>query len=202
MSAKAKFAFIDRDGVINEERHYVHRIEDFVLLPGVVEALDLLRRADYRLVIVTNQAGMAHGYYGEDALQRLHQHLCAELSQHGIVLDAIYFCPHHPEGKVPALAIACDCRKPQPGMLLKAAQAMQIDLAASVMIGDKLSDIQAGRRAGIGCTVLVESGHAVSAPTRAEADLVVADLLAAARMLAAGSSNHDSPTRTDDKNAP
>lgn len=183
MSAKAKAAFIDRDGVINEERNYVHRIEDFVLLPGVLEGLALLRDSGYRLVVVTNQAGIARGYYDEGALDRLHAHLRRLLAGAGIVLDAIYFCPHHPQGSVPRLAVECDCRKPAPGMLLQAANDLDLDLSASVLVGDKLSDIQAGKRAGLQLTVIVESGHQLDAAARAAADSVAPDLLGAARAI-------------------
>ncbi len=180
-----KAAFIDRDGVINEERHYVHRIEDFVILPGVVEGLTLLRNAGYKLVIVTNQAGIARGYYDESTMHRLHDHLRVLLAGHGITLDAIEFCPHHPQGSVSAYAIACDCRKPEPGMLLQAASRLGIDLDQSVLIGDKDSDIEAGRRASVRQAILVTSGHAISAEARTRADHVFDDLLAAARFLTA-----------------
>jgi D-glycero-D-manno-heptose 1,7-bisphosphate phosphatase len=183
MPAKARAAFIDRDGVINEERNYVHRIADFVLLPGVVQGLSLLRNAGYRLIVVTNQAGIAHGYYDQGAMERLHDHLRSLLAQNGVVLDAIYLCPHHPQGSVKALAIECECRKPLPGMLLQAAKDFDLDLSASVLIGDKISDVLAGRRAGVGRTVIVESGHNLEPSARLEADVVAADLLAAARVL-------------------
>lgn len=183
MSTKTKAAFIDRDGVINEERHYVHRIEDFVLLPGVVEGLARLRDAGYLLVVITNQAGIARGYYNRTAVDYLHAHLRGLLAGHGIALDAVYLCPHHPQGSVPGLAIECDCRKPAPGLLLQAARDFDLDLATSVMIGDKISDVQAGKRAGVGCTVIVESGHHVEPAARIEADIVAEDLLAAARLL-------------------
>lgn len=183
LSGKTKAAFIDRDGVINEERNYVHRISDFVLLPGVVEGLSLLRKAGYRLIVVTNQAGIARGYYGQAEMDRLHDHLRELLAEQGVSLDAIYFCPHHPQGSVGSLAIECDCRKPSPGLLLKAAKDFDLNLATSVLIGDKLSDIQAGKRARVGRTAIVESGHKVGRTARLEADVVAADLLAAARIL-------------------
>lgn len=183
MLIKAKAAFIDRDGVINKERNYVHLIEDFVLLPGVVEGLTLLRAAGYRLIVVTNQAGIARGYYDKIALDRLHDFLRLLLAKQGVALDAVYYCPHHPEGSIREFAIQCDCRKPSPGMLLKAKEDFDLDLAASALIGDKLSDIQAGKRAGVGRTVIVESGHPVEQGARQEADFVAEDLIAAARYL-------------------
>jgi D-glycero-D-manno-heptose 1,7-bisphosphate phosphatase len=183
MSGKAKAAFIDRDGVINEERNYVHRIEDFVLLPGVAEGLKLLSDAGYRLIVVTNQAGIARGYYDQAAMELLHRHLRELLARRDVKLDAIYFCPHHPQGCVAGLAIECDCRKPAPGMLLQAARDFDIDLAASVLIGDKLSDVLAGKQAGVGRAVIVESGHPLEATAHSQADIVAKDLLAAAREL-------------------
>lgn len=184
-----KAAFIDRDGVINEERNYVYRIEDFIMLPGVPEGLALLRDAGYLLIVVTNQAGIARGYYDHAAVETLHDHLRAQLRTEGVELDAIYLCPHHPLGSVPEYAIACDCRKPAPGLLLQAAQDFAVDLSASILIGDKLSDIEAGRRAGVRSAVLVESGHAISEDERSLADRTARDLLSAVYALNAPLSN-------------
>lgn len=183
MSVKARAAFIDRDGVINEERNYVYRIEDFLLLPSVVEGLAVLRDSGYLLIVVTNQAGIARGYYSQAAMDRLHCHLRATLADKGVKLDAIYFCPHHPQGSVSDLAMDCACRKPAPGMLLQAAHDFDLDLPSSVLIGDKLSDVLAGQQAGVGRTVLVETGHALEQSARAQADFVASNLLAAARLL-------------------
>lgn len=181
MSKKLKAAFIDRDGVINEERNYVYQVEDFVLLPGVVQGLSILREAGYLLIIVTNQAGIARGYYNHSSVDTLHEHMFDQLAQQGVFLDAVYFCPHHPHGKIKKLAFQCECRKPSPGMLNAAALEFNLDLSASVLIGDKFTDIQAGKRAGVGKNIIVESGHYLEQEARLQADLIAKDLLAAAR---------------------
>jgi len=183
MSAQRKAAFVDRDGVINEERHYVHRIDDFVLLPNVAEGLAALRDAGFLLVVVTNQAGIARGYYDEATLDVLHRHMRELLRASGVELDAIYHCPHHPQGTVPAFAMACRCRKPEPGMLLQAAEDLDLDLSASILIGDKPSDIEAGLRAGLRATALVETGHDIPERERSTPQIIAPDLLAAARAL-------------------
>ena len=178
-------AFIDRDGVINEERDYVCRIEDFRLLPGVIEGLAQLREAGYVLVVVTNQSGIGRGLYTETDYKHLTQHMQQQLAVHGVELDAVYHCPHHPTAGIGEYRRACTCRKPQPGMLMSAARELGLSLPDSVLIGDKASDIEAGRGAGVGYCVLVESGHALSAVEQASADACVADLQSAARWLTA-----------------
>lgn len=176
-------AFIDRDGVINRERHYVHRIEDFELLPGVAEGLGMLRDQGYVLVVVTNQAGIARGLYSEQDFQQLTAHMHRVLNDAGASVDAVYHCPHHPTAGQGDLARACSCRKPEPGMLLQAASDLQLDLRRSVLIGDKGSDIQAGRRAGLASCVLVRSGHAVTEEDVRGSDACVDGLLEAAQWL-------------------
>jgi D-glycero-D-manno-heptose 1,7-bisphosphate phosphatase len=173
-------AFVDRDGVINEERGYVHRIEDFHVLPGVVEGLRRLRDAGYELVVVTNQAGIARGYYDESAYQVLTAHMVRLFAAQGVQLNASYHCPHHPDSKISAYRLACNCRKPQPGMLLRAAGDLGLDLSRSILIGDKLSDIEAGHRAGLFASILVMSGHAADAHSRRLATTVCEDLQHAA----------------------
>lgn len=154
-----KAAFLDRDGVINVDHGYVYRWEDFAFVPGAVESLRRLQASGYALVIVTNQSGIARGYYDEAALQRLHEALREHLARQGVTLAAIDYCPHLPDASVARYALDCDCRKPAPGMLLRTAEALGLDLAASLMFGDKPSDIEAGRRAGVGrCVRLAKNG--------------------------------------------
>lgn len=148
-------AFIDRDGVLNEDHGYVCRAEDFHWLPGAVQALQELQRAGYALVVVTNQSGIGRGLYTAADMDTLHHHMRAQLQHHGVTVDGIYACPHHPDAALPAYRLACHCRKPQPGMVLQAARELGLDLAASCLFGDKPSDIEAGRSAGVGRSWLV-----------------------------------------------
>jgi D-glycero-D-manno-heptose 1,7-bisphosphate phosphatase len=141
--------FLDRDGVINRDAGYTHRIEDFHLLPGVVETLRWFQSKGSRIIVITNQAGIAKGYYSEEQFHTLTAHMRTLLGSSGIVVTDVLYCPHHPEGSIPAYATACSCRKPQPGMILEAAERHQIDLTRSCLVGDKPSDLEAGRRAGI-----------------------------------------------------
>ena len=179
MSRKA--AFIDRDGVLNEERAFVHRIEDFVLLPGAVDALRLLGAAGYLLVVITNQSGIARGLYSESDYLAVTEHIRERLAAAGVSLDAVEYCPHLPDAPVERYRLDCDCRKPKPGMLRRAIRALDIEPGASFLVGDRLSDIEAGRRAGIGRCFLVRTGYALADEAVARADAVYDDLLACAR---------------------
>ncbi len=172
-------AFIDRDGVINVERDHVWRAADFELLPGVPEALRRFAHHGFALVVVTNQAGIAKGRYTEADYQALTAHMCSLLATYGVSFAGVYHCPHHAYGSVERYRQVCDCRKPAPGMLLQAAQELQLDLSRSVMVGDKTSDTDAGRAAGVRSTVLVESGHALPDDAILHADHRCADLAAA-----------------------
>lgn len=176
-------AFIDRDGVINAELEYVHRIQDFHLLPAAVPGLQRLAAGGYALVVVTNQAGIAKGRYDEPAFQALTLHMRGLLAAQGIELAGVYHCPHHPQGRVAAYTFDCECRKPRPGMLLAASRELGLDLGRSVLVGDKTSDTQAGRAAGVRFTVLVESGHALPVDALDHADHRCRDLLEAAQWI-------------------
>ena len=181
--AKRPAAFIDRDGVINRETGYVFQIDEFQMLPGAVDGLQRLQDAGYLLVLVTNQAGIARGFYTQKHFERLSEHLENLLRAEGISFAGIYHCPHHPDGAVERYRVVCNCRKPAPGMLLRAAEELELDLAASVIVGDKRSDIEAGRAAGVGCSIIVRSGHPLTAEDAQFADACLPDLAAAARAI-------------------
>ena len=149
--------FLDRDGTLTYPYHYPSRPEHLRLYPGIGEPLRALQHAGFRLIVVTNQSGIARGYFTEADLARMHAHLQSALAAQGVWLDAIYHCPHHPDGVVSGLNTRCVCRKPQPGMLLQAASDFSLDLTRSWFVGDILDDIEAGARAGCR-TALVDVG--------------------------------------------
>jgi D-glycero-D-manno-heptose 1,7-bisphosphate phosphatase len=170
--------FLDRDGVINVDHGYVHKVEHFRFVPGSDVAMARLQAAGWRLVVVTNQAGLARGLYSTDDYERFTAHLRQQLAAAGVQLDAVLHCPHLPDAAVEAYRLACNCRKPGPGMLMQAARELSLDLAASVIVGDRLSDVLAGRAAGVGRCVLVKSGHALEPGDAQRADAVYDDLAA------------------------
>lgn len=149
--------FLDRDGTINVEKEYLYRIEDFEFIPGAAEAVNLLNEAGFLVIVVSNQSGVARGYYTEEDVDILHRHISAELQKSGGRIDAWLYCPHHPSGKG-SYALPCSCRKPLPGMLKEAASRFDIDLAHSIMIGDKLVDVEAAVAAGC-VPILVRTGY-------------------------------------------
>ena len=157
-SKKTPAVFLDRDGTINVEKDYLYRVEDFEFIPGAPEAIKRLKDAGFLVIVVTNQSGVARGYYSLDDVARLHEHIREELAKHDTSVDAFYVCPHHPDAAVKELKKECNCRKGAPGMLLRAAAEHCIDLSRSYMVGDKLADIEAGE--GAGCsTILVKTGY-------------------------------------------
>lgn len=162
--------FLDRDGTLVHSIHYPSRPEQLRLYDGIGAELHLLQRMGLRLVIITNQSGIARGYFTQADLERMHEHLAKELLKYDVSLDGIYSCPHHPDGVISELALRCQCRKPQPGMLLQAAADLDLDLQHSWFLGDILDDVEAGNRAGCR-TILVDLGteqapaHPLRCPT-------------------------------------
>ena len=149
--------FLDRDGTLIRNHHYGCDPDAIELLEGVVEGLGLLKRAGYVLIVATNQSGVARGYFTEEQLAEMHRRLDQLLARQGAGIDGIYYCPHHPEGVVEAYAIECDCRKPRPGMVVRACSDLGISPEGSWFIGDILDDVEAGNRAGCR-SVLVDVG--------------------------------------------
>lgn len=182
--------FLDKDGTLVEDLPYNVDPERIRLAAGALEALRRMQDGGFRLFVVSNQSGVARGYFEEAALEAVDARLRELLVPAGVCLDGFYYCPHHPQGSVQGYAVACDCRKPQPGLLRRAAAEHGLDLAASWMVGDILDDVEAGRRAGCR-TVLVENGQEtewVATPLR-RPDAIVRDLPSAAQVIVA----EDSP---------
>ncbi len=158
--ASRRAVFIDRDGTLTEEVGYVNHPRRLRLLPRSADAVRRLNRAGVPVVVVTNQAGVARGYFSEDVLRAVNRELEAQLKAAGAHLDGLYVCPHHPTEGTPPWRAECECRKPKPGMLLRAADDLGLDLARSVMVGDKASDLEVAPRAGMQ-SVLVLTGYGV-----------------------------------------
>ncbi len=149
-----KALFIDRDGVINIEKNYLYRVEDFEFIDGVFEALKLAEQNGFLNIIITNQSGIARGYYSEQEYEALTEWMVSEFAKNGVKISKVYHCPHDEKS-------ICECRKPRHGMILQAKEEFDVDLANSWLIGDKESDILAGINAGIEHLVLARSGHKV-----------------------------------------
>lgn len=180
--------FIDRDGTISEEVGYINHLTRFRLFPYSATALKQLHENGYLAIVITNQAGVARGYFSEEMVQAIHKQMTEDLETSGARLDAIYYCAHHPSVGKPPYQLKCDCRKPKPGLLLRAARDYDIDLAESWMVGDRYSDIELAANAGVK-SALVLSGygrgeweHQRDNWTR-QPDLVAEDLLAAVNQI-------------------
>ncbi|MBN1614344.1 MAG: D-glycero-beta-D-manno-heptose 1,7-bisphosphate 7-phosphatase [Deltaproteobacteria bacterium] len=150
--------FLDRDGTINEEAGYMDSFDKLSILPPSFEAIRLINRSGMKAVVITNQAGVAKGLFSEEHVWEIHERIQSELRERGAHIDRFYYCPHHPtEGQGKYLQV-CDCRKPAAGMLIRAAEEMNIDLGRSYLVGDMVKDMEAAHRAGVKA-VLVRTGH-------------------------------------------
>lgn len=183
---KRPAVFIDRDGTISEEVGYVNHPSRYRVFPYAARAVKLLNEAGWLAVLITNQAGVARGYFAEDLISQVHAALARELEGGGARLDAVYYCPHHPTVGEPPYRQDCDCRKPRPGLVRRAADELNADLSASWMVGDRYGDVELARNAGLrSAFVLSGYGRGEWEYQRArwphQPDLVAEDLLAAVR---------------------
>lgn len=154
-----KAIFLDRDGTINKEVNYLFRPDDLILINGTAEAIRIFHELGYKVIIITNQAGIARGYYEQQDVVRLHKYINDILAEQGALIDYYYYCPHHPEGIVKQYKKICKCRKPHIGMIEQAVKDFDIDLSESIIVGDKEIDVQTGKNAGMKKSVLVRTGH-------------------------------------------
>lgn len=176
MAGNKPAIFLDRDGTLNVEKNYLYKPADWEWIPGSLEAIRQINAMGWLAIVVTNQAGIARGFYREEDVVRLHSHVDGLLAAAGARIDAYYMCQHHSDfGELRN----CDCRKPKPGLLARAAAKFQIDLPASFMAGDKVSDVQAAQRAGV-TPILVATGYGT-----AEDDAVAKEVSRAENLLAA-----------------
>ncbi|HVC21533.1 MAG TPA: HAD family hydrolase [Vicinamibacterales bacterium] len=174
--------FLDRDGTLIEEVGYLDRLERIAFFPWSIDAVRLLNRARFKVVVVTNQAGVARGFFDESFVAEAHRHIDERMRAGRAVVDAFYYCPHHPEGRVDRYRLECGCRKPKTGMVRAAAEALDLDLERSFVIGDRWLDVQMAQAAG-SRGILVRTGYGrtevLDPPEGARADLVAEHLLEA-----------------------
>jgi D-glycero-D-manno-heptose 1,7-bisphosphate phosphatase len=189
---KRRAVFIDRDGTLSEEVGYINHVSRFRLFPYAASAIKHLNENGWLAIVITNQAGVARGYFSEDTIHAVHKAMTNELKSNGAQLDAIYYCAHHPSVGEPPYRLDCDCRKPKPGLISRAVKDFGISLEESWMVGDRYSDVELARNAAIN-SMFVMSGYGRGEwehqrPNWTEQpDLVAEDLLAAVRLIVSGS---------------
>ena len=185
---KKRAVFIDRDGTMSEEVGYVNHSSRFRLFPYTATAIKHLNESGWLAIVVTNQAGVARGYFSEDMIETVHAQMTKDVTANGGRIDAIYYCAHHPSVGEPPYRVACDCRKPQPGLINRAAEQFDVDLSSSWMIGDRYSDVELARNAGVK-SMFVLSGYGRGewehqrTTWSAQPDLVAENLLEAVQMI-------------------
>ncbi|MGP1928785.1 MAG: D-glycero-beta-D-manno-heptose 1,7-bisphosphate 7-phosphatase [Arsenophonus sp. NC-WZS1-MAG3] len=177
MSQSIPAIFLDRDGTINFDHGYIYKIDNFQFIEGVIEAMLELKKMDYALVVVTNQSGITRGLFTETQFLELTKWMNWSLINRGIQLDGIYYCPHYPDPVKQKYKQICDCRKPKAGLLLKAQKQLNINMTSSYMVGDKLSDMQAGKKAHIGTNVLVTTGKSFTEDNKKYANWIINSLV-------------------------
>ena len=180
--SRFRAVFLDRDGTLNTEIEYLHRVEDFHWIQGAVDAIRRLNEAGLLVLVATNQAGVARGYFSESDVQRLHAHMQQELQRQGAHIDAFYYCPFHPEGSVPEYRRPSKCRKPDTGMLEQGIAEWRLDPELCILVGDKNIDIEAGQRMGMR-TILVETGYGRTEKASSTAHHTAPDLSSAVDLI-------------------
>jgi len=169
-----KAVFLDRDGTMAKDVPYCRHPQDFELFPGTAKAVRLLNEHGFKVIVVTNQSGIARGYFTEETLVEIHHKMKEELAKEGAWVDAIYYCPHHPDDN-------CDCRKPKPKLVLQAAKDYDIDLKQSFMVGDLQMDIELGKV--VGCKTIFAGDPSLIGSEQAMPDAIIPDLLEAAQTI-------------------
>lgn len=167
--------FIDRDGTMAKDVHYCSRPEDFELLPNTAKAIKSLNKHGFKVIVVTNQSGIARGYFTEETLAKIHEKMKKELAKESAWVDAIYYCPHHPDD-------SCDCRKPKPKLVLQAAKDFDIDLEHSFVVGDLQMDVELGKAVG-SCTILVDTSSLQVGEGQHKPDGIAPDIIEAVRII-------------------
>ncbi len=172
-----KVIFLDRDGTINVEKSYLHKWEDFEFEKNAIEGLKKLKDLGYEFIVVTNQSGIGRGYYTEEDLINLNNEMTKKLKEFGINILECFYCPHHPEKGIGKYKVDCNCRKPNPGMLLEGIKKYNVDIENSFMIGDKKGDLEAGKKAGLK-SILVLTGYGKKIEEEVKGNYLIAkDLL-------------------------
>lgn len=179
---KKRAVFLDRDGTINEEVGYLSRLEDLKIYANAAEAIRLMKEKDFLAIVITNQSGVARGFFSEEFILTVHNKINEYLKTHGTSLDALYYCPHHPRYGNEQYRKECSCRKPQPGLLLQAAEDFNIDMKSSYVIGDMPRDMDIARTVGAK-GVMVKTGYGRNVVATGKPDYIAEDLLDAAKWI-------------------